>query len=79
MTAGGDQAGDVVSETVTFNLRPATYASMLQSGAPYRKQIKIPAAAVELKVLVANMAAGTTGTLTIPLSEVGTGVPRSPL
>ena len=76
MTADGVQAGDVLSETIAFNLRPATYASMLQNGVPYHKEIGIPAKAVELKVLVGNLASGRIGTLTIPLSEVGSGAAK---
>ena len=32
VTADGRQAGNVVALTMTFNLRPATYASALQRG-----------------------------------------------
>jgi hypothetical protein len=70
MTPEGVWAGDVNSQTVTFNLKPSTYASMLQGGVKYRKELKIPAKAVELKLLVANLASGKVGTLTIPLSAI---------
>jgi hypothetical protein len=43
----------------------------MRSGLPYRNGLKIPAKAVQFKVLFANLAAGKIGTLTIPLSEVG--------
>ncbi len=69
-TADGVQAGDTLAETVTFNLRPATYASMLEKGAHYHKEIPVPANAVELKLLVGSLASGKIGTLTIPLAEV---------
>jgi VWFA-related protein len=68
MTAEGVWVGDVLSQTVTFNLGPANYSSLLQSGATYRKQLKVPAKAVELKLLVGNLASGKSGTLTIPLA-----------
>lgn len=71
LTPDGVWAGDVISQTVTLNLKPATYASMVQSGATYHKELKIPAKAVELKVLIGNLASGKIGTLTIPLSQVG--------
>lgn len=41
MTADGVQAGDTLAETMVLNLRPATYASMLQNGARYHKEIPI--------------------------------------
>jgi len=50
---------------------------MLQSGVPYHKELKIPAKAVELKVLAGNLSSGRIGILTIPLSEVGSGVKRN--
>jgi len=72
--ADGIRAGDVLSQTLAFSLRPATYASMLQTGVRHHKEIEIPAKAVELKVLVGSLASGKIGTLTIPLSEVQPGV-----
>lgn len=68
--ADGRRVGDVVSQTAVFNLRPATYAAVLQNGLVYHQQMKIPPKAVELKLMLANMANGEIGTLTIPLSEV---------
>jgi len=76
MTPEGVWAGDVISQTMTFNLKPSTYASMLQSGATYQKELKIPLKAVELKLLVGNLASGKIGTLTIPLSEVDQGASK---
>jgi hypothetical protein len=69
MGADAKQVGEVVAQTVVFNLRPPTYASLMRTGVPYRKKLKIPAKAVELKVLVGNLASGKIGTLTIPLSK----------
>lgn len=70
VTAAGLPAGDPSAETLTFGFRPETYESMLQGGNPYRsrRELPIPAGAVELKVLVGNLASGKIGTLTIPLS-----------
>jgi VWFA-related protein len=76
MTPEGVWAGDVISQTVTFNLKASNYASMLQSGVTYHKELKIPAKAVELKLLVGNLASGKIGTLTIPLSEVDRDAPK---
>ena len=76
LTPEGVWAGDVNSQTVTFNLKPSTYAAMLQNGATYHKELKIPAKAVELKLLVGNLASGKIGTVTIPLSEVDQGAAK---
>jgi VWFA-related protein len=70
MTAEGTQAGGVVSQTITFNLLPKTYASALEAGLPYRKELTIPPKAVELKLLLGSLPTGKIGTLTIPLSKV---------
>jgi hypothetical protein len=69
MAIDGTQAGEVVSDTLTLNLRPTTYQSMLGTGVFYRKELTIPARAVELKLLVGNLASGKIGTLTIPLPD----------
>jgi len=73
VTDGGVPAGSVSEKRLTFNLRPGMYESMLNGGNPYRSQseLQIPAMATELKVLVGSLASGKIGTLTIPLSEVG--------
>jgi hypothetical protein len=42
---------------------------MLGAGLTYRKELTIPVKAVELKLLVGNLASGEIGTLTIPLPE----------
>ncbi len=69
MAVDGTEAGEVVSDTLTLNLRPATYQSMLETGVLYRKELTIPERAVELKLLVGNLASGKIGTLTIPLPD----------
>jgi VWFA-related protein len=69
LTAEGALAGEVFSQRIAFNLRPATYSSILQSGVPYRKTMKIPAKAVELRLLFGNLATGKIGTLTIPVPK----------
>jgi VWFA-related protein len=69
MAVDGTQAGEVVSDTLTLNLRPATYQSMLGTGVLYRKELTIPERAIELKLLVGNLASGKIGTLTIPLPD----------
>ena len=70
MAADATQVGDVVSQTATFNLHPATYARVLETGIPYRTQLDIPAKAVELRLLVGNLATGKIGTLTVPLTQL---------
>ena len=67
MAVDGTEAGEVVSDTLTLNLRPATYQSMQGTGVLYRKELTVPERAVELKLLVGNLASGKIGTLTIPL------------
>ena len=72
-TADGIVAGDVFSQTMTLNLRQATYDAALRDGlACHNVELKIPVKAVELRLLFANPATGKIGTLTIPLSEVKT-------
>jgi len=72
VTAEGVAAGEVMARTVSFNLRPATYARMLQTGFSCRGEWKVPPKAVELKLLFANLASGKVGTLSIPLSDIET-------
>ncbi len=69
MAADATQAGEVVSQTATFNLHPATYAKVLETGIPFRTQLEIPSKAIELRLLVGNLATGKIGTLTIPLTQ----------
>jgi VWFA-related protein len=69
MAADGAPAGEAVAESLRLNLRQTTYDSMQQSGVPYRKKLKIPAKAVELKFVVGSLAIGKIGTLTVPLSK----------
>ena len=74
MTPEGVWVGDLLSQTVTFKLKPENYSSMLLSGVTYQKELKIPAKAVELKLMVGNLASGKIGTLAIPLSAVDPAV-----
>jgi VWFA-related protein len=71
MTADGRVAGKVVALTLTFNLRPATYASALQQGLRVHREITIPPKSIEVNLLTGNLATGKIGTLTIPLPEAG--------
>ncbi|MGH9646109.1 MAG: VWA domain-containing protein [Bryobacteraceae bacterium] len=66
----GKIAGKIIPLTMGFHLRPATYAAALQRGFLYRRTIEIPPNAVDLNLLVGNLATGKIGTLTIPLSAV---------
>jgi len=70
LAADGTWAEDVVAETLTLSLKAATYESVLQNGLRYGKELTIPSKAVELKLLIGNVASGKIGTLTIPLSDV---------
>ncbi|HEY6345045.1 MAG TPA: VWA domain-containing protein [Bryobacteraceae bacterium] len=70
MTNDGRIAGKVIALTMSFHLRPATYATALRRGLQLRREIEIPAKAVDLNLLVGSLASGKIGTLTIPLSEV---------
>jgi len=73
---GADEslAGEVFSQRLTLNLSQTTYEKAVRDGGvDYHNVFKIPAKATELKLLVANLASGRIGTLTIPLSEVQIG------
>ncbi len=72
LTAQAVQAGDAIANTATIKLSEAPYQAMLKSGFDYDrwKELTIPPNAVELKLLVGNLASGKIGTVTIPLSEV---------
>ncbi len=73
MAADGSVVGDrpALAQTVNLNFSQPTYNAAMQHGLLYRDELKIPAKAVEFKILIANMATGKIGTVTIPLSEVG--------
>jgi len=75
LTANGVQSGDTVADTLTLTLRPASYVSMLETGAPYHKEMTIPPTAVELDLLVGSVDTGKIGTLKIPVAEI----PSAPL
>ena len=64
-------ARPALEQSVKLNLSQATYDTATQSGLLYHNELKIPANAVEFKILIANIATGKIGTVTIPLSEVG--------
>jgi len=66
----GKIAGKVIPLTMSFHLRPVTYAAALQRGFLYRTEIAIPPKATDLNLLVGNLASRKIGTLAIPLSEV---------
>jgi VWFA-related protein len=72
MTVDGSIVGNrpALDQTVNLNLSQPTYDDATQHGLLYRNELKIPAKAVEFKILIANMATGKIGTVTIPLSEV---------
>ena len=73
MAGDGSIVGDrpALAQTVNLNFTQPTYDAATQHGLLYRNELKIPAKAVEFKILIANMATGKIGTVTIPLSEVG--------
>jgi VWFA-related protein len=84
MAADGSIVGDrpALAQTVNLNFGQPTYTDATQHGLLYSNELKIPAKAVEFKILIANMATGKIGTVTIPLSEVGPaevrGAPNRP-
>jgi VWFA-related protein len=73
MAADGAIVGDrpALAQTVDLKLPQSSYDAAIQGGLAYRNQLKIPAKAVGFRLLVANMATGKMGTVTIPLSKVG--------
>ncbi len=72
MAADGRIVGarPALDQTVNLNFTQPTYDAATQRGLSYRNELKIPANAVEFKILIANRATGKIGTVTIPLSEV---------
>jgi hypothetical protein len=68
--ADGIVASDPFAQTLTLNFNQGTYDTALRFGLAYHKELKIPARAVELKMLFANPASGKIGTLTVPQSKV---------
>ena len=73
MAADGSSAGDrpALAQTVDLNFTQPTWDDVTQRGLLYHHELKIPARAVQFRILIANMATGKIGTVTIPLSEVG--------
>ena len=73
MAADGSIAGDrpALDQTVDLNFSRATWDTAVKHGILYRNEVKIPAKAVQFRILIANMATGRIGTVTIPLSAVG--------
>lgn len=69
-TADGKQAGGAMAKTMTFHLRPATYAAALQRGYVYREQLTVPPQAADLNLAMSNLATGKIGTVRIPLSQI---------
>lgn len=76
-TAKGELAGEAVSQTVVLNLKPATYQSMLQNGFLYHNRFKIPAKAVQLKLLFGNAETNKAGTVTVPIPADAAGDPSA--
>ena len=68
--ADGKPVGELLIQKMNLHLRQAQYDSALQHGIPCLSEPKIPAKAVELKLLFTDLVSGKIGTLTIPLSEV---------
>jgi VWFA-related protein len=69
-TADGIVASDPFAQTLTLNLNEATWDEAMRGGLAYHTELKVPAKAVELKLLFANPASGKIGTPTIPLAEI---------
>jgi len=59
-----------LAQTVKLNFSQPLYDAVTQRGLLYRNELKIPTDAVEFKILIANVASGKIGTVTIPLSQV---------
>jgi VWFA-related protein len=72
MAADGRVVGarPALDQTVTLNFTQPTYDAATQRGLSYGNEVKIPANAVEFKILIANRGTGKIGTVTIPLSEL---------
>ncbi len=70
VTADDKQAGGATAKTITFHLKPATYAAALRRGFLFREQLTVPPKAVELNLAMSNLSTGKIGTLRIPLSQI---------
>lgn len=76
ITVAATRSGDrldlkaTIDLTATFKLSATSYQSMLKNGVVYHRQLTIPPDAVELKLVVGNLASGKIGAVTIPLSEL---------
>jgi len=66
-TADGKTAGAPVSQTVVFNLKPATYETVQRNGFVYHNQFKIPAKASEMKLMFGNVETNKIGSITVPI------------
>jgi hypothetical protein len=73
LAADGHITGTVpaLGQTVKINLSQPTYDAAAEHGVLYHNELRIPANAVEFKILIANIGTGKIGTVTIPLAEVG--------
>ncbi len=69
-TAEGAFASDAFAQTVTFNLPEASWNAATRAGIAWHNEFAIPAGAVQLKLLFANLDTRKVGTLTILLSRV---------
>lgn len=72
MAADGRIVGarPALDQTVDLNFSQPRYDAATQHGLLYHNELKVPANAVEFKILIANRATGKIGTVTIPLSDV---------
>ena len=57
-----------VNDTIMMRLKQSTYERLRQSGAPYRREIKLDPRAKLLRVVVRDAGSGDLGSLTIPNS-----------
>jgi VWFA-related protein len=76
-TADGKTAGETSSRTVVLNLKPATYESARRDGLQYHDRFKIPAKAVEMRLMFGNVQTNKAGSITVPI-PAGAAVESAP-
>ena len=71
--ADGKTAGETSSRTVVMNLKPATYESARRDGLQYHDRFKIPAKAVEMRLMFGNVQTNKAGSITVPIPSGAAG------
>ncbi len=63
----GKTAGATSSRTIVLNLNPTTYESLRRDGFQYHDRFKIPANAVEMRLMFGNVETTKAGSISVPV------------